>query len=434
MPAGKPAREVDGDVGGDVDGHRAAIGQFGDGGGQAVVGQHRRVDAPDQFAQVHHQVLRLPVGVGQRDAGGRARIGVELRDPQLHGHAEQPLLGAVVQVPLDAPALRLERADQAGPRLRDLHQLRCRRVVLGDQQCPHQRPVRGRDSRPCVGHQGQQEHGDGCERQRVRYGPHLPPQELRGGAVREYGQQQGHRLEHRQRTEQRSGDGGRHGQRHREAPLPPGERIRPPLAQAPRRGRPERPAVDEGQPSPFHPRDGRREQQHEHRHQARRCERAGDDQPDRPALDTRSDGHAKRGSNAASSGKAATAATTLLVATCSSARHGHAVSRNRGVASAPAAVGRSSGMASTVVIARAPVGEARSTPRGRARSTTPDAPHRGRRCAGPHATRPPCPHCRRIGRVVADPVRESPAHVPPVGGAPKEQVLPGISQAPGPRG
>jgi hypothetical protein len=92
----------------DPDRNRRAGGQGGDGRVQAPVGEHGRVDAAGQVAQLGQGPLGLLVGLADQ-GGGRGRVGLQLGPghAQVHGQGDQPLLGAVVQVTLDAAALGL---------------------------------------------------------------------------------------------------------------------------------------------------------------------------------------------------------------------------------------------------------------------------------------------------------------------------------------
>ena len=88
----------------------------GQGGVEAAVGEDRRVDAPDEVAQLGEGRLGLVVGVGHERLG-LLGVGVEaLAGPaEVHGERDEPLLGAVVQVALDAAALGLGAVDGGAP-------------------------------------------------------------------------------------------------------------------------------------------------------------------------------------------------------------------------------------------------------------------------------------------------------------------------------
>jgi hypothetical protein len=87
-----------------------AGGQCGDRRVQPPVDQHRRVDAARQVAQVGEGALGLFVRLADQ-LGGRLRVGAELLPghAEVHGEGDQALLGAVVEVALDAAALVLGR-------------------------------------------------------------------------------------------------------------------------------------------------------------------------------------------------------------------------------------------------------------------------------------------------------------------------------------
>jgi len=103
-------------VGADLDGHRRLAGLGADGGGQALVGEQRRVDAAGQVAQGLQRAAGLGLELGDQGpfpvlvlAGQRLRLG------QRAGDGEQLLLGAVVDVALDPPPLLILRGDDPQP-------------------------------------------------------------------------------------------------------------------------------------------------------------------------------------------------------------------------------------------------------------------------------------------------------------------------------
>ena len=100
----------------------SAHGGVGDSGGQAAVGEDLWVDAADQLPQLGQGLLGLLVGGADLLCGGRVGRQVEPNLAKGHGQGDQPLLGAVVQVALDAAPLQLEGIGQAGPRAGDLDQ------------------------------------------------------------------------------------------------------------------------------------------------------------------------------------------------------------------------------------------------------------------------------------------------------------------------
>ena len=102
----RPDRHVDVHV----DRDRAERGQAGQRRVEAAVGQHRRVHAPDEVAQLGEGLLGLDVRLVDEFPGGVDVIGeLRLGPAELHRQRDQPLLRAVVQVTLDPPPLRLGR-------------------------------------------------------------------------------------------------------------------------------------------------------------------------------------------------------------------------------------------------------------------------------------------------------------------------------------
>lgn len=103
---GEPGAGRQGDVG--LHGDRALARDGDDGGAQPAVDEHRRGDAAGQGAQLGEPELDVLQALGDEPLGGR---GVALGEPalgrlQVHRHPHEPLLGTVVDVPLD-PAQRL---------------------------------------------------------------------------------------------------------------------------------------------------------------------------------------------------------------------------------------------------------------------------------------------------------------------------------------
>ena len=99
-----------------VDRHRAQRGQAGQGRVQAALGQHRRVHAPDEVAQLGKGLFGLRVGLVDQLLGSVGVVGeLRLGPAEFHGQRDQPLLRAVVQVTLDPPPLRLGRVHHPLP-------------------------------------------------------------------------------------------------------------------------------------------------------------------------------------------------------------------------------------------------------------------------------------------------------------------------------
>ena len=111
--------------------HDPAGGQRGDGRAQPLLGQDRRGDPAGQRADLGQRVLGLLQRLVQQPPG-LARVGVEpaLGGGDVHAEPDQPLLRAVVQVPLQpAQRVRLGLAGR-GPALGQLaHLLRAGRSV-----------------------------------------------------------------------------------------------------------------------------------------------------------------------------------------------------------------------------------------------------------------------------------------------------------------
>ena len=89
-----------------VDGQRRVQGQRPDGVAEAAVGQHRRVDAADQVAQLGQGEGGVFLGLGhQRERGLGVGWRTAVRPPAGSSDRDHPGLRAVVQVPLDAAEL-----------------------------------------------------------------------------------------------------------------------------------------------------------------------------------------------------------------------------------------------------------------------------------------------------------------------------------------
>ena len=82
-------------------------------GVEAAVLEDHRVDAADEVADLPQRRLRLLVGDGHHRASLLDVVVVELlaRCPEVGGQRDEALLGAVVQVALDAPPLGLGAVD-----------------------------------------------------------------------------------------------------------------------------------------------------------------------------------------------------------------------------------------------------------------------------------------------------------------------------------
>ena len=137
MPAGE--RQSTSSATGTARGRRAPTARL-----EAAVVEHGRVDAADQVAQLDDRLLRLVVGLADQLA--RARRGcrrVLAARPRSIPSRDEPLLGAVVQVALDAAALGDRAVDRAAMRLLQL--LDPRILRRGAEQSLHEHPVEQRE-------------------------------------------------------------------------------------------------------------------------------------------------------------------------------------------------------------------------------------------------------------------------------------------------
>ena len=102
-------------------GYGSACGDRGERVGQAAVGEQRRVDAVGELAQLLERRCQVAAELLEdRRRLRRVRPRQFARQPHAGHERDQPLLRAVVQVALDAPALRVRRRDDAragGPEL-----------------------------------------------------------------------------------------------------------------------------------------------------------------------------------------------------------------------------------------------------------------------------------------------------------------------------
>jgi hypothetical protein len=99
----------------DVDPDRGLRGLRGQGCVEAAAGEDRGVDATSEVAQFRDGQFRVGVCLVDEVANG-VRVPVEfgLGSAEAHRDRNEPLLRAVVQVPLDAPALGLGRVHATG--------------------------------------------------------------------------------------------------------------------------------------------------------------------------------------------------------------------------------------------------------------------------------------------------------------------------------
>jgi len=74
-------------------------------GGQPVVGQHGRVDAPRELAQLAQRALDVLAGALELGAHRRPQVELPEGEAEAQRDRHEALLRAVVQVALDAPPL-----------------------------------------------------------------------------------------------------------------------------------------------------------------------------------------------------------------------------------------------------------------------------------------------------------------------------------------
>jgi hypothetical protein len=243
----------------DRDRERCLVGELAEGRRQPEVGEDLRLDAVDQVPQVGHQLPGLLVrgGHGLRGRPGRQ---VEPGQPELHGERDQLLLGAVVQVTLDAAALGLERAGEPGTGRRDLGELRAQPCFrpAAEQQRAGDRRVRPGDQRHQVRPQDKQDQAREEERHGLRHGRGPPGEQgdvPPGPAQRDADRagQEDHAQE--QRGQRRGAGSGRNRrQQARIAGLPPRGRVGVPCPQPARHAAAARHAPDMRGGTPVHDR------------------------------------------------------------------------------------------------------------------------------------------------------------------------------------
>ena len=104
-------------VGCDLDRERRAGGERGERGLEAAVGEHRRVDPAGELAQLGERFVELGARAGEH-LGGALGIGdrAVAGEPQAQPDRDQALLGAVVEVALEAAAFGEARLHDARAR------------------------------------------------------------------------------------------------------------------------------------------------------------------------------------------------------------------------------------------------------------------------------------------------------------------------------
>ena len=133
----RPHRHVDVHVHRD----RAQRGQAGQGGVQAALGEHRRVHAADQVAQLGQGLLGLGMRLVDQAPGGVGVVGeLRLSPAEVHGQRDQPLLRAVVQVTLHPPPLRPGRVHHPLPAGLQLDHPGGQVAARAEQPTGHRRP------------------------------------------------------------------------------------------------------------------------------------------------------------------------------------------------------------------------------------------------------------------------------------------------------
>ena len=105
-PASTASGSRSSDAPDDPDRQRRAVGERPERRGQPALGEDRRVQATGELAQLLHREVELPPGAGDellRPVGVARRAGLE--HAELDREGDEPLLRAVVEVALEAPAL-----------------------------------------------------------------------------------------------------------------------------------------------------------------------------------------------------------------------------------------------------------------------------------------------------------------------------------------
>ena len=121
-----------------------AIGQRADRGVEALVGQDGGVDPARELAQLGQRPLHLELRLVQQIQRRVVLADRRLQQLERHPHGQEPLLGAVVEIPLEAPALLVAGPDDPGARLAQLEQLGAK---LGLQPLVLERQAGGRAGR-----------------------------------------------------------------------------------------------------------------------------------------------------------------------------------------------------------------------------------------------------------------------------------------------
>ena len=83
------------------------------------------MDPACQLAQFLERFGELPAELGD-DRHGSVRVGADLRldEPEAERHRDEPLLGTIVEVPLEAPPLGVPRLDDTGTRFAQVVEMR----------------------------------------------------------------------------------------------------------------------------------------------------------------------------------------------------------------------------------------------------------------------------------------------------------------------
>ena len=111
---GRIAARLDLDV--ERHGYRRPTGQARQRGVEPAIGKHRRMQPAGEITQLHQRMLGIGMGLVEQFA---RRLGVvfiaRTSPPEIHGQRDEALLGAVMQVSLDTPALCLSGIDDPRP-------------------------------------------------------------------------------------------------------------------------------------------------------------------------------------------------------------------------------------------------------------------------------------------------------------------------------
>ena len=118
----------------DLDGDGRALGERAERRLEAVLGENGRVDPARELAQLVEGRAEFRLRVGDELMGPQGVVvDHAVRHPQLKRERDEPLLRAVVQVPLEAAPLGVSGLDDAGARRGELLVRICVRDRLRDE-------------------------------------------------------------------------------------------------------------------------------------------------------------------------------------------------------------------------------------------------------------------------------------------------------------